>query len=255
MNDIQVQPIRKSNSFWNGEITFSQSIPKEQLLLQYVGLVKYVLQSLHITDKRILSKDDLLHYGILGLNEAIEHFDSSKLVKFETYAVTRIRGTILDALRKADWIPRSVRSKMKQNEIELNEECVNGNEYLREFIALRISVPVNQYEHLYEEAQHASNSNIDGNSFFEQDFSKSIEQVIDLSTEDPYEKFDEEEIKKSLTETIEKLPQKQQLVIALYYYEELSLAEISEALSISVSRVSQLHREAVKLLKKKITFN
>jgi len=240
-----------TKALWDGSRPFSLAMPREKIILQYFGLVKYIIRQMHISNGFILSKNDLLHFGILGLNEAIEHFDPSKCIKFETYALPRIKGTILDEIRKIDWVPRSIRQKMREIEKSNITEMNTGDDLLRSEIARKLSIPIVQYERLFDEAQKTYN----GDSTFsiqEPNHLIDLDEVIDDDAESPYEIITQNEMRNSLVENIEQLPQKYQLVVALYYYEELSLTEIAQLLQLSVPRISQIHRDALKMLREKL---
>ncbi|MBS4029045.1 MAG: sigma-70 family RNA polymerase sigma factor [Ignavibacteriales bacterium] len=232
----------------NGYDVYLPDISRDKLILQYFGLVKYVLRHMNLSRGGILTRNDLLHFGILGLNEALDHFDPTKGVKFETYAIPRIKGRILDELRKLDWVPRSVRQKMKATNVtsEREEQLFN---HLFKNVAHRLSFSTAEYSKLYDEAQKLIS---DESSNQEVSHAINLDEIIDDSASSPFEIIVREEDKQVIADMIEQLPKKHRLVIALFYYEELSFSEIAEVLRLSISRVSQLHTEAVSLLKKEL---
>jgi RNA polymerase sigma factor for flagellar operon FliA len=225
---------------------------KEQMILQYFGLVKYVLRHLHLAQGYILSNEDLLHFGILGLNEALENFDPNKMVKFETYAIPRIRGTILDEIRKIDWVPRSVRKQMREDG-KNNPELLQHRQFeqYKERVAHRLSLTLSDYDRVIDEVQKTTAG--EGNYLQKKGYISDMDEIIDESVLDPSQLITEEEAKQIIIGRIEALPKKQQIVIALFYYEELSFTEIAQVLKLSVSRVSQIHHEALGTLRKELS--
>lgn len=224
---------------------------RERLLLEYIPLVKYVVDRLPTPLPPCMETEDLVSAGILGLMDAIEGFDPQRGVKFETYAVPRIKGAILDELRSLDWKPRSLRHKVRLLERELGRlEDELGRAATEEEVATRLNMEVQEYRQLLEDI---------GN-----DILLSLEEallerhLLGLATAsdgfdgDPINKVEWEEIKKVLVEAIEELPEREKLVVALYYYEELTLKEIGRVLGISESRISQIHGQAILRLRGKI---
>lgn len=207
---------------------------KEALIKQYLRLVYYVIHRTELKGANLLNEQDFYQFGILGLNEAIERFDPNYGVKFETYAIPRIRGMILDELRKLDFIPRSYKESVKK---ELDEENARRREndqceltitdYLREYQKLSLSQQVGEEE----------------------------DTVLDLlpgEGESPMDIVEKKDLKEIILKEINKLPERQKLVITLYYFEEMNYQEIADLLNISVSRVSQLHTEVINKLRKKL---
>jgi RNA polymerase sigma factor for flagellar operon FliA len=237
---------------WNGDNSTIVDASKEQKIIHYIGLVKYVVRQLRIAQGIILTQGDLLHFGIIGLNEAIDNFDSSRKIKFETYAIPRIKGTILDEIRKLDWVPRSVRQKIRANNQAIQDiEKESGREALREEVAKKLAITPKEYDKLLDEAHKvlAYDSSVYQRS--EEIFD--IEEVGETDDRnDPFEQLNSEESRQILIDTVERLPKKHRLVIALFYYEELSFTEISEVLRLSISRISQIHTEALEILREEI---
>ncbi|MEK7263955.1 MAG: FliA/WhiG family RNA polymerase sigma factor [Bacteroidota bacterium] len=243
---------QNKHPLWDGDSTTIISASKEQKIIHYLGLVKYVVRQMRIAQGIILTQNDLLHFGIIGLNEAIDNFDTTKQVKFETYAIPRIKGTILDEIRKLDWVPRSVRQKIRSNNQAIQDiERENGREALREEVAKKLSITPREYDKLLDEAHRvlAYDSSVYQRS--EEVFD--IEEIGEIDdSNDPFELLNSEESRQILIETIERLPKKHRLVIALFYYEELSFTEISEVMRLSISRISQIHTEALEILRDEI---
>lgn len=219
---------------------------KDQLIIHYVALVKIIAGRLYTSYNAHVEFDDLLGYGIIGLIDAIEKFDHKKEVKFETYANIRIRGAIIDQIRHMDWIPRSTRQKYKKIEEAIAKlQKQYGNELTDEHIANELELTLDEYSKLIGEVTTYSivslEEKLEDNSNFD---------IASASSEfQPEDNYTDKEIKRILAETIDNLPEKEKKVMQLYYYSELTYKEIAEILSISESRVSQIHTKAVAKLR------
>lgn len=216
---------------------------KEMLTEHYVHLVKLVAGRLGIYLNQYIDIDDLVGYGVLGLIDAIDKFDPTKNVKFETYASLRIRGSILDAIRKLDWIPRTLRKKQKDIDrayVEL--EMKLGRPPVDQEVAEVLNVSLEEYNVLLKEVNISTLVSIDENIYH-------FESIKDHNAQVPEHYVEENEIKSTLAKVIDELPEREKKVIFLYYYEELTLKEISRVLEVSESRVSQLHTKAVSRLR------
>ena len=195
--------------------------------------------------------EDLVSYGIFGLIDAIDKFDRSKDVKFETYASLRIRGAILDQIRKMDWIPRSVRQKQKKiDEAIKNIEMKTGKTALDEEIASELGVSEDEY--LNWQSQLKVTNVVSLNEFVEQGTEPAMDATKNSHFAQPEDVVAESELKEVLAQSLETLTEKERRVIELYYYEELTLKEISSILEVSESRISQLHTRALAKMKKKM---
>lgn len=219
---------------------------KDELIIHYVALVKIIAGRLYSSYNAHVEFDDLLGYGIIGLIDAIEKFDHKKQIKFETYANIRIRGAIIDQIRHMDWIPRSTRQKYKKVEEAIAKlQKQYGNELTDEHIAAELEISLEEYAKLIGEVTTYSivslEEKLEDNSNFDI-ASESLEYQ-------PEEKYANSEVKRILAETIENLPDKEKKVMQLYYYSELTYKEIADILSISESRVSQIHTKAISKLK------
>ena len=190
-------------------------------------------------------------YGIFGLIDAIDKFDRSKDVKFETYASLRIRGAILDQIRKMDWIPRAVRQKQKKiDEAIKNIEMKTGKTALDEEIASELGVSEDEY--LNWQSQLKVTNVVSLNEFVEQGTEPAMDATKNSHFAQPEDVVAESELKEVLAQSLETLTEKERRVIELYYYEELTLKEISSILEVSESRISQLHTRALAKMKKKM---
>jgi RNA polymerase sigma factor FliA len=226
---------------------------RERLVVAYSPMVKFVAGRLGAGLPSHVDDADLISYGLMGLIGAIERFEPERGIKFETFAMTRIRGAIIDELRSLDWVPRSVRSRAREieaaqsklehelqrapTEAELASKLGLSEEELQTSL-LEIA---NSSVYALDELWTISDSSGDSVSL--------LDTISDPRADDPQESLAGSEIKDRLTEGISGLPEREQLVIALYYYENLTLREIGEVLGVTESRVSQLHTKAVMRLK------
>lgn len=224
---------------------------REQLILEYAPLVKLVAGRLSMYLGYNVEYDDLVSYGIFGLIDAIDKFDFGKEVKFETYASLRIRGSILDQIRKMDWIPRTVRQKQKQLDAAIHEiELETGKQASDEAVAARLGI---SGEELCDWQTQMNVTNVISlNEFMEQGSEVPNEKNFASHFEGPEEVLEKSELKQKLMESLDMLTEKERKVILLYYYEELTLKEISYVLEVSESRVSQLHTRALQKMKEKL---
>lgn len=224
---------------------------REQLILAYAQLVKLVAGRLSMYLGHNVEYDDLVSYGIFGLIDAIDKFDMDKNVKFETYASLRIRGAILDQIRKMDWIPRTVRQRQRKiDEAMKNVEMRTGRAATDEEIAVELGVSGDEL--LGWQSQLKVTNVISLNEFEEQGQEPTMEFASQNRFSQPEDVVEEEELKVKLIESLELLTEKERRVIELYYYEELTLKEISMVLEVSESRVSQLHTKALAKMRKKL---
>ena len=230
---------------------------REQLILNYVGLVKYVAGRMAISLPPSVQQDDLISYGIFGLIDAIEKFEPERNIKFETYAIARIRGSVWDGLRSMDWVPYSVRQKAKELEYAYARlEGKLGRAATDEEICDTLSITKQQFVQLLMETSFTSFLSLDEIWKFDRDGGNSvrvIETIEDENAVDPVSMVMFEERKLALTDAINKLPEREKLVIALYYYEGLTLKEIGKVLGVTESRISQLHTKAVLRLRGRLS--
>ena len=195
--------------------------------------------------------DDLVGYGTFGLIDAIDKFDLMKGVKFETYASLRIRGAILDQIRKMDWIPRTLRQKQKKIELAYQKlELEQGRAGTDEEVAQLIGISVDEFLTWQNQTKITNLVSLD--EFLEQGSEVKMDVGSSSQFEQPEKVMEKEEMKKALVETLQHLTENEKKVITLYYYEELTLKEISHILEVSESRVSQLHTKALQKMKQKL---
>lgn len=237
---------------WDDYNRTQSSDLREKIIVEYAPLVKVVAGRLNMYLGYNVEYDDLVGYGVFGLIDAIDKFDSRKAVKFETYASLRIRGAILDQIRKMDWIPRTVRQRQKQidsamKEIELN----TGRPATDEEIAKALGLSDDEY--LDWQSQMKVTSVVSLNEYLEMGTEISNDKVsVSRHFDGPETAAEQSELREKLKEALELLTDKERKVITLYYYEELTLKEISNLLEVSESRVSQLHTKGLQKMKSKL---
>ncbi len=223
---------------------------RENIILEYAPLVKVVAGRLSMYLGYNVEYEDLVSYGIFGLIDAIDKFDCLKDVKFETYASLRIRGAILDQIRKMDWIPRTIRQKQKRIDAAIKEiETRYGRSAKDGEIA--VSLGISEEEYLEWQSQMKITNVVSLNEFIEQGSEVPNEANRSKSShfDSPEEVVEKDELKKMLAESLELLTEKERKVILLYYYEDLTLKEISNILEVSESRISQLHTRALQKMR------
>ena len=221
---------------------------REELILRYASLVKYVAGRIAVGLPRTVDFDDLLSYGIFGLIDAVEKFDPRREVKFETYAIARIRGAILDGLRSTDWIPRSVRQKARKLEETVAAlEGRLGRAATDQEVADALHISLEEYHQLLSDVQATTVLSLEEgwSQQNEEDGLRVRETVADPTSEDPEERLAHQELLDELAQALARLPERERLVITLYYYEGLTLKEIGKVLGVSESRISQIHTKAV----------
>ncbi len=222
---------------------------RDELIIHYAHLVKYVASRLAINLSSVVELDELISYGIEGLIDAIEKFDHKRNVKFETYAITRIRGSVIDGLRAMDWVPVSIRQKTKELEKVYNElESKLGRAASDAEVAAEMGITIQAFSVLLKEV--AANTIISLDDFLPGDEGDARKKrVLDLLEDhkaaDALELMELAEVKELLARSISRLPDKEKTVVYLYYYEGLTLKEIGKVLQLSESRISQLHTKAI----------
>lgn len=237
---------------WADYIKSNQnSAIREKLILEYAPLVKLVAGRLSMYLGYNVEYEDLVSYGIFGLIDAIDKFDPRKAVKFETYASLRIRGAILDQIRKMDWIPRTIRQRQKQIDAVIRQiESQTGRSATDEEIARELGISGEEYLEWQSKAKITNVVSL--NEFLEQGSEIANPASSSKHFVMPEEAVEQEELKKMLVESLDLLTPKERRVIELYYYEDLTLKEISHVLEVTESRVSQLHTKALQKMKTKL---
>jgi RNA polymerase sigma factor FliA len=219
---------------------------RDRLILTYSPLVKYVAGRLGSGLPAHVEEEDLVSYGLLGLIGAIERYDSDRDVKFETYAIARIKGAIIDELRSLDWVPRSVRTRARELERAISQlEARLHRPPSDEEIAKQVSITVEELEASLADISRSSIAALDELWAAGGDRIALIETIEDTEAPAPERSLAETELREALREATAQLPEREKLVVGLYYYNELTLREIGEVLGVTEGRVSQLHTKAV----------
>jgi len=242
----------ETQTLWHDYRKSGDQHVRDRLILTYAPLVKFVAGRVGASLPSHVDEQDLVSYGLLGLIGAIERFDPDREIKFETFAMARIRGAIIDELRSLDWVPRSVRTRARQIEraiTALEKELMRAPTDVE--IAKKLGVTSDELEESLHEISRSSIAALDelwspsGGG----DQIALIDTIEDEFGPDPELSLEQTEIKEALAESISSLPEREKLVVTLYYYEELTLREIGEVLGVTESRVSQLHTKAILRLK------
>lgn len=241
-------------AWWSRFKANGDTAARERLILQYSPLVKYVAGRVSVGLPASVEHGDLVSYGMFGLIDAIEKFDLAKGVKFETYAIARIKGAIIDELRSIDWIPRSVRSKAKRVERALStlEERLERTP-TEEELAAELEVSVDELRQTLTQVSLTSLVALDEAVPGEEgDRQSLLDTLADVKSTDPQDALEDRELRRILAESINRMTEREKTVIVLYYFEGMTLAQIGEVLGVTESRVSQMHTKAVLGLRTKI---
>jgi len=228
---------------------------REKLIINYAPTVKYIASRLAMGMPSNVELDDLVSYGIMGLIDAIEKFDLSRGFKFRTYATQRIRGAILDEIRQMDWAPRSVRQKARQLENSYKElESKLGRSAMDHEVAEYMGISLDEFHTMISKVAVTSLISLDNVfSIGKDDDEVSVyDAVEDSDSAQPSEIVERQNMIDILSKSIEELPERERLVLTLYYYEEMNLKEIGQVLGVTESRVSQLHTKAVLRMRSKL---
>lgn len=228
---------------------------KDKLIMEYAPLIKFIAQKIAIRLPSNIELDDLISSGVIGLMDAIDKYDPTRDNKFKTYAEFRIRGAILDELRAQDWVPRSVRDKAKLLDRTMMElEATMGRVASDEEVAARLNMTMDEFYDLVNQVRPVSVLSIDDQATFSNVDKKSILNLLEsCKLNNPFNQLNLKSVKGIVAKAIEELPERQRLVLSLYYYEDLNLKEIGKVLRVTESRVSQLHAQAVSRLRTKLT--
>lgn len=236
---------------WQKYVTQRDVELKNQLMVKYLGLVHYVVNNLFKSLPSNVEREDLVNIGVIGLGEALDRYNPYYGIKFETYAIPRIKGAIIDELRKIDWVPRSLRAKstLIRNAIDRLEQISPGR-VTDEQIAAELGITPEEYQQWQSELSSINMLSLDRESGIEESEHNLYDIVPNVTVENPLEEMENEELKRLLVKAIKTLPEKARLAITLYYFEKLTFKEIGKILKVSESRVSQIHSESMARLKK-----
>jgi RNA polymerase sigma factor FliA len=229
---------------------------RERLILHYSPLVKYVAGRVGVGLPPNIEQADLVSYGIFGLIDAIEKFDLERAIKFETYAISRIKGAIIDELRAIDWIPRSVRYKAR--EVEKAYAALEGRLHrtpTEAEVAAELGIALEDLHTIFSQVSFVNVVALDellSAGGEKGDKLSLVDTLEDTKAEDPVQAFESEETKYLLARAINTLPEREKIVVTLYYYEGLTLAEIGQVLGVTESRICQMHTKAVLQLRGKL---
>jgi RNA polymerase sigma factor FliA len=241
---------------WRRYKASSDERARERLVVAYSPLVKYVAGRMSSGFPAHVEEADLISYGLSGLISAIERFDLSREIKFETYAITRIRGAIIDELRTLDWVPRSVRARAREIErVNMKLEARLQRAPTDEEIAAELEISIDEFQEALLQISNSTIVALDGLwniSDVTGDQVSLLDALPDRGAPDPQVLVDQSELRDRIADAIAALPEREKLVVALYYYENLTLREIGEVLGVTESRVSQLHTKAVLRLRSKL---
>ena len=227
----------------------------DAFVIEMIPYVKYLAHRIATGLPPCVDLNDLINYGVIGLLDACKKFDVSKGVKFKTYAETRIRGAILDGMRAADWVPRSVRKKRR--DLENAYRCVEqdfGRPATDDEVARRMNMPVHDFREMLKDVQGVALGSLEELTSGMDD---SVEKIAlgyrqDPGEGDPQVLVEREQMREIVAEAVAELPEKERLICSLYYYDELTMKEIGATLGISESRVSQLHTKAMLRIRSRI---
>jgi len=225
-----------------------QKDQRDQRIIEHIGLVKRIAYHLVTRMPQNVQVDDLIQSGMLGLIEASKHYDPTQGASFETYAGIRVRGAMLDDVRHSDWSPRSLHRKMRQVREAIQQiENETGRDARDQEIADKLEITLQEYHAIRRDSANAQIFSLD-----QEEEDPGYQSRLKSSQSDPLEALQNTSFKANLAEVIAGLSEREQMVMSLYYNEELNLKEIGQVLDISESRVSQIHSQALKNIRSKM---
>lgn len=243
-SDIDKVWLQFSNDKTNKEI-------RDRIIIQYIYLIKYVVGRLRISLPNTISTEDIAGYGVEGLIDAIEKFIPSKGVRFETYALLRIRGAIIDRIRSQDWVPRGAQKRFKMiHKAVAALQGKLGRQPSTEEIAKELELPKEKIEASMAEMESNTMISLYDKRDSSGDSLEIIDTIQDKNAADPLSLLENRDVKNELSRALGNLPERERMILALYYHENMTLKEIGATLTISESRVCQLHAQAIMKLRK-----
>ena len=228
---------------------------RDQLIIQYAPWVKFIALRMAVKLPSHVQAEDLISAGIIGLIDALDKFNPDREVQFKTYAQIRIQGAMKDELRALDWASRSMRQKVKRLEhtyATLEQEL--GRPPSSEEVANSLGIELDEFEEMLDDVKGTSLVSLEelGQGPASEDKINLLEALLSCEDQDPLEILNLQDLKKALTQAIEELPEKERLVLSLYYFEELTMKEVGKVLNLTESRISQLHTQTVMRLRGKL---
>jgi len=221
---------------------------RDKLIVQYIYLTRYVIGRIKVSLPPSFSYEDIASYGVEGLIDAVEKFSPNKGAKFETYALMRIRGSIIDRIRASDWLPRTVRKKIKDVKLateRLKQEL--GRAPTTKEVASIMGIEVHKIEEIL--AQDTSIGSLYDKKGSSEESIEIIDTIEDNKSERPEEEAERKDAKRELEHALKRLPERERMLLVFYYHENMTLKEIGEAINVSESRVCQLHAQAIMKLR------
>ncbi len=254
-NNIKRLSEEELTNLWNKYLSDkNDKASRDALIVQYIYLIRYVVGRVRVTLPSTISIEDIAGYGVEGLINAIERYSPQKNTRFETYALIRIRGTILDRIRAQDFLPRSVRQKIKT----LKE----AQEYLKQELGrMPTTQEISEYVDMEpEKVNQLLSEDVTMTSLYEkkgaaEDSVEIIDTIQDTNKLNPQEEAEEKNVKQELERALKRLPERERVIMVLYYQENLTLKEIGETINMSESRVCQLHAQGIMKLKNILSDN
>ena len=221
---------------------------RDEIVRRYLPLIKYVVGRMSVTPPQGLDYEDILSFGVFGLLDAVDKFDPSKGFVFQTYAIPRIRGAILDELRKCDWFSRTGREKVQKLNRAMEKILRDKGELKDEWLISELGMSEEEYYETQELASRGYITSLDDTNPLE-DGEVPIEATIADERETAADRLDDESDKQQLIEALQELPDRERNMLSLYYYDGLTLKEIGQVLGVSESRVSQIHGKGLSMLR------
>ena len=221
---------------------------RDELVMQYLPLIKYVVGRMAVTPPTGLDYEDILSFGVFGLLDAVDKFDPSKGFVFQTYAIPRIRGAILDELRKCDWFSRTGREKVQKYNRAMEKVLRDKGEMRDDLIMEEMGIEAEEYYEVQELASRGYITSLDDTTPLD-DGDVSVEATLADERESAADRLDDESDKQQLIDALEELPDRERQMLCLYYYEGLTLKEIGSIMGVTESRVSQIHGKGLSMLR------